>query len=92
MASKEELKETIYNSLKAGKAVLGYKKSLEYIKNESPKLVIVANNVPESRLSELKHNVKISSVKMEVFDGDSKELGLICGKPFPILVLVIKNK
>jgi len=90
-ASKEELKEMIHKALKSGDAILGYNKSLEFMKNGSPKLAVVANNAPDDRMKELAHNAKVASIKMEVFDGDSKELGVVCGKPFPILVLVIKK-
>ena len=31
-----------------------------------------------------------SDSKLEIFEGTSRELGIMCGKPFPISVVVIK--
>jgi len=92
MRSDEELKKEIQDAVKEGTAVLGYRESIESIKNDSPKGVVIANNVPDDKLDEINHNTRLSAIEVDVFDGDSKELGLTCGKPFPVLVLVIKNE
>ena len=91
MESNEELKKEIQDAVKDGTAVLGYRESIESIKNDTPRNVVIANNVPEDKLDEINHNTRLASIEVDVFDGDSKELGLICGKPFPVLVLVIKK-
>lgn len=39
---------------------------------------------------EMEHNARISRVKVEEFEGSSKELGVLCGKPYPVCVLVVK--
>ena len=36
-------------------------------------------------------NAKVAEVKVETFDGTSTQLGIICGKSFPISTLVIKS-
>ncbi len=91
MTTKEELKKAIQDAIKSNNIVIGYRESLELIKNGTPRLVVVSNNAPEDKLEEIRHNLKLSSIELGTFDGDSKELGLICGKPFPVLVLVIKK-
>jgi large subunit ribosomal protein L30e len=91
MATKEELREAAQDAVKAGTAVLGYKESLQLIRTGSSKMAVVANNAPEPRMAELAHDAKVSGVRLEVFDGDSRELGLICGRPFPVLVLAIRK-
>lgn len=83
--------EGIQSTLKAGKVVIGYKKSLEFIKTDSPKLIVMANNIPKKEHKEVEHNAKLSGAKIEIFGGSSKELGVICGRPFPIMLLVIKK-
>lgn len=85
------LVEEIQSALKAGKVIIGYKDSLEFIKGNSPKLIVMAKNTPEKEQREIKHNTKLSGTKLEIFEGNSKELGVICGKPFPIMLLVIKR-
>jgi len=85
------LTEDIQSALKEGKVTIGYKKSLEFIKNDSPKFVVMAENIPARHRREIEHNAKLSGTKTEIFEGSSKELGVICGRPFPIMVLVIKK-
>jgi large subunit ribosomal protein L30e len=91
MATKDELREAVHAAVKEGKAVLGYNESLELVRNGTPSMAVVANNAPEARMAELSHDAKLSGVRLETFDGDSRELGLICGKPFPVLLLAIRE-
>jgi large subunit ribosomal protein L30e len=85
------LTETIQTALKSGKAVVGYKKSIKFIKSNAPKVIVIAENSPEAVRKEIEHNAKIAGVKVEIFEGSSKELGIVCGKPFPVTTLVIKG-
>ena len=83
--------DEIQSALKEGKVIIGYKKSLEFIKNDSPKIIVMSQNIPDKERREIEHNTKIADKKIEIFEGSSKELGVICGKPFPIMLLVIKK-
>ena len=81
----------IQSALKEGRAIIGYKKSLEFIKNDSPKMIVMSQNMPEKERAEVEYNAKLSAQKIQIFEGSSKELGVICGKPFPVMLLVIKK-
>lgn len=83
------LTEDIQSAVKSNKAILGYEKSLEYLRTNKPSLVVIANNIQEDRKEELEHDVRVSDARIEIFEGSSKELGIICGKPFPVSTLVI---
>ena len=85
------LQETIQEALKTSRAVLGYKDSVKFIKVNTPKVIVISNNLPESLRKEIEHEAKVSNIKLEVFEGNSKELGTFCGKPFPVSTLVIKG-
>ncbi|MHA1743115.1 MAG: 50S ribosomal protein L30e [Candidatus Heimdallarchaeota archaeon] len=85
------LVETIQTALKTGKVIIGYRESIKFIKTNTPKLIVVAENSPAGMRKEIEHNAKVAGVKVEVFNGSSKELGVICGKPFPVTTLVIKG-
>jgi len=85
------LAETIQAALKTGNIVLGYKESIKFIKLNTPKLIVIAKNIPETMRKEIEHNAKVGKMQMETFDGNSKELGIACGKPFPVTALVIKG-
>ncbi|MEM5766411.1 MAG: 50S ribosomal protein L30e [Candidatus Aenigmatarchaeota archaeon] len=84
------LEEEILDANKAGNVILGYKQSKKFIKLNKAKLVVIANNLPEKMKKEIEYNTKIAGIKMEIFSKGSKELGVLCGKPYPVGVLVIK--
>ena len=84
------LTNDIQSAIKSNKVIIGYNESTNYIKTNTPKLIIVANNLPISIRKELEHNAKISKTNFEVFDGTSRELGVVCGKPFPVTTIIIK--
>ena len=84
------LEEEILNANKSGNIILGYRKCRKFIKLNKAKLLVIANNIPEKMKKEIEHNAKIAGIKTEVFGKGSKELGVLCGKPYPVSVLVIK--
>ncbi len=86
-----ELTEKIQSAIKSKKIIIGYKESIKFIKTNSPKLIIVAMNTPEKMKKEIEYNAKISGIELQVFEESSKELGIECGKPFPVTTLVIKR-
>ncbi|MBI2084255.1 MAG: 50S ribosomal protein L30e [Candidatus Aenigmarchaeota archaeon] len=85
------LTEEVQEAIKSNKAIIGYNETITYIKTNKPRLIVVSNNLSSNVRKELEHNTKISKVKLETFDGTSRELGVICGKPFPVSALVIKG-
>lgn len=85
------LEEEIKKAIKKKNVIIGFKKSLKYMKINKPKLVVIAKNIQEDRKKEIEYLAKIGKFKVKIFDGTSKELGIVCGKPFPISTLVIKK-
>ena len=81
----------VRNALKKGSAILGFKESLKFLKLNKAKLVIIAENIPERMKGDIEHLCKLSKTKIKIFEGTSKELGVICGKPYPISTIVIKG-
>jgi len=82
--------EEIRSALTKGDVIIGYRKSIKYLKSKTPKLVVIANNIPEDMKKEIQDILSVSGTKLETFERDSVSLGVLCGKPFPISVLVIK--
>jgi large subunit ribosomal protein L30e len=82
---------TIQEAIKSKKIVIGYRNTVRFIKLNSPKLIVVAENIPRKMKEEIEHNSKVSNIKIETFSGTSKELGVVCGKQFPISALAIKG-
>jgi large subunit ribosomal protein L30e len=78
-------------ALKEGKLVIGYRQSIKCLKSGSPRHVIIASGIPDPMSREIRHNARLAGVKVEVFRGTSRDLGMACGKPFPIAVLTIRE-
>jgi len=87
-----ELTKIIKNAIKENRVVLGYDRTIKEIKTKKPKLVIYANNIPKDKLKNIIYNTKIAKIDVEKYPDDNVNLGLVCGKPFPVSVLVIKRE
>lgn len=85
------VQETIQAAIKSKNVVIGYRDSVKFIKVNAPKLIVISNNLPQGLRKEIEQNAKVSNMKVEIFNGDSKQLGIFCGKPFPVSTLVIKG-
>jgi large subunit ribosomal protein L30e len=81
------IEEMIKKAIRENKAIIGYKECLKYIRNNVPEIVIIAKNTPE-KIKKLFLN---NNVKVEVFEGSSKDLGTMCGRPHPITTIAIKG-
>jgi len=81
-----KLKEAIVDNT----VVIGTKETIKYLKLKELKLIIIANNVQDDVRNDIEKYSNISETKIEEFDGTAKELGIMCGKPFPIAVLSLK--
>ena len=86
-----DIEKTIKEKLKEGKVVIGFKSVIKILKKEKPKMIVLANNIPEENKNVIIHNTQISNVEIKEYKSDSMNLGLVCGKPFPISVLAIKK-
>ena len=84
------LTEDIQAGIKSKNVVIGYNESIQYMRVETPKIIIIANNLPSNMKQEIEHNAKIGKTKLEIFGGTSRELGVVCGKPFPVTTIIIK--
>ena len=81
--SVDQIKEAVSNK----NAIIDTKETIKYLRLGNVKLVIVANNCPEDIKSDIEKYAKLAQVEVETFDGTGKQLGIFCGKPFPINTL-----
>jgi large subunit ribosomal protein L30e len=82
-----KVEEIVKKALKENRIIFGYRESLKYIRNNAPEVVIIAKNAPEK----IRKVILNSNVKFIIFEGSSKELGTICGRPHPITTIVIRG-
>ena len=77
--------------MKSGKYVLGYKQTLKTLRNGKSKLVIIANNTPPLRKSEIEYYAMLAKTGVHHYAGNNNELGTSCGKYFRVCTLSITD-
>ena len=79
------LKETIKN----GDVKIGTKETKSTIKNDSAKLIVIANNCPN--INEISELAKEKKVPVYKYSSNSINLGYVCGKAYAVSVFAVIN-
>ncbi|KAF2347309.1 60S ribosomal protein L30 [Hyalella azteca] len=77
--------------MKSGKYRLGYQQSLKVVRSGKAKLVIIAENTPALRKSEIEYYAMLAKTGVHHYNGTNVELGTACGKYFSVGTLVITD-
>ena len=97
MATKQQKKamESINSRLslvmKSGKYSLGYKQTLKSLRQSKAKLVIIANNCPPLRKSEVEYYAMLAKAGVHHYSGNNIDLGTACGKYFRVCIMSITD-
>ncbi|KAG6384419.1 hypothetical protein SASPL_155763 [Salvia splendens] len=85
--------ESINNRLalvmKSGKYTLGYKTVLKTLRNSKGKLILISNNCPPLRKSEIEYYAMLAKIGVHHYNGNNVDLGTACGKYFRVSCLSI---
>ncbi|XP_012369626.1 60S ribosomal protein L30-like [Octodon degus] len=87
--SLESINSRLQLVMKSGKYVLGYKQTPKMIRQGKAKLVILANNCPALRKSEIEHWAMLAKTGVHHHSGNNTELGTACGKYYRVCTLAI---
>eukprot|EP00386_Alphamonas_edax_P014539 GDKI01044627.1.p2 GENE.GDKI01044627.1~~GDKI01044627.1.p2 ORF type:complete len:121 (-),score=45.06 GDKI01044627.1:136-468(-) len=77
--------------MKSGKYCLGYRSTLKAIRLGKAKLVLIADNCPALRKSEIEYYAMLGKTGVHHFSGNNNELGTACGKFFRVGCLAITD-
>jgi len=77
--------------MKSGKYVLGYRQTLKTLRQGKAKLIIIANNTPPLRKSEIEYYAMLAKTGVHHYTGNNIELGTSCGKYFRVTTLSITD-
>merc|ERR1712118_341792 len=77
--------------LKSGHTRLGYNSTLKSLRKGESKLILIANNCPPGRKSELEYLAMLSKISVHDYAGTNVDLGTICGKRFRVCSIAITN-
>ncbi len=78
-------------AVETGVVTLGSEKSIQALKLGKGKLAIIAANSPEDIIEDVSYYAQLSDIPVYNYGGSSVELGSVCGKPFTVATLVIKD-
>jgi large subunit ribosomal protein L30e len=84
-----DLNREIRQAMTSGRVILGSDKSLKSLKLGQAKLVILSLNCDKNDREDAERYAKLAGVPIHNYPGDSRELGLVCGKPFLISVMTV---
>jgi large subunit ribosomal protein L30e len=86
-----DVDKAIATTAKTGKVQFGAKSALKSAKTKKVKLIIVASNCPQKTRECIEFYCKLSNIPVSVYKGSSVDLGAVCGKPFEVSALSIKE-
>jgi len=82
-----EVDKILKDTIKNGDVKIGTKEAKSAIKKDSTKLIVIANNCPNS--SEISELAKKKKVPVYNYNSNSINLGYICGKAFAVSVFAV---
>ena len=86
-----DVDKAIATTAKTGKILFGASSALKSAKARKAKLIIVASNCPQGILEDIKYYCRLSKVPVSIYKGSSLDLGAVCGKPFEVSALTVKE-
>lgn len=87
----ESINSKIQLVMKSGKTSLGYKTTIKSLRAGKAKMVIIANNTPVLRKSEVEYYALLAKCAVHHYSGNNTELGTACGKFYRVSMVAITN-
>ena len=86
-----DVNKAITTTAKTGKIQIGASIALKSAKAKKAKLILLSSNCPKRIRENIEYYCRLSEVPVSVFKGDSSYLGALCGKPFEVSALTIRE-
>jgi len=86
-----DVDKAIATTVKTGKVLFGVNNAVKSIKLGRAKLIVVASNCPQSLMEDIKYHARFSDVQVIIYKGTSIDLGAVCGKPFMVSALTVRE-
>ncbi len=86
-----DVNKAITTTAKTGKFQLGARSALKSAKVKKAKLILLASNCPQKIRADIEYYCRLSEVPVSILKSDSSDLGALCGKPFEVSALTIKE-
>ncbi len=86
-----DINKAIATAVKTGKVTFGAVSALQNAKTGKAKMIVIASNCPQEMHENIEKSCKLSSVPFLVFKGSVLDLASVCGKPFMVSALSIRE-
>ena len=86
-----DLNRALATAVKTGKVSFGTNTSMNSAIAGKARLIIVASNCPNKTREKLERYCKMSEIPLIRFSQSALDLGRVCGKPFSISALSIRD-
>jgi large subunit ribosomal protein L30e len=86
-----DINKAIATTVKTGKVLFGTNNAIKNAKVGKAKLIVVAANCPQETREDIEYYCRLSSVPIAIYNGTSIDLGAVCGKPFMVSALTIRE-
>eukprot|EP01100_Stratorugosa_tubuloviscum_P011962 TRINITY_DN546_c1_g1_i1.p1 TRINITY_DN546_c1_g1~~TRINITY_DN546_c1_g1_i1.p1 ORF type:complete len:109 (-),score=55.64 TRINITY_DN546_c1_g1_i1:169-495(-) len=87
--AQENINSRLTLVMKSGKATLGHKSTLKALRQSKAKLLILSNNCPPLRKSELEYYAMLAGAGIHHYSGNNIDLGTACGKYYRTSVVSV---
>ena len=77
--------------VKSGKFKIGYRNTIKTLRQGESKLILIANNCPAIRKTELEYYAMLAKSDVHNFEGNNVELGTALGRLFGVSAMVITD-
>mmetsp|Transcript_100757 Transcript_100757/g.140009 ORF Transcript_100757/g.140009 Transcript_100757/m.140009 type:complete len:112 (+) Transcript_100757:27-362(+) len=85
----ENINQRLQLVTKSGKYELGYKSCLKTLRQGKAKLVLISNNCPPLRKSEIEYYAMLGKTAVHHYSGNNTDLATACGKHFRASVMSV---
>lgn len=86
-----DVDKAIATTVKTGKVQFGANKAVESAKLGRAKLIVLASNCSRRIVEDIMYFSRFSNVPVVIYKGTSIDLGAVCGKPFVVSALTVRE-
>jgi len=86
-----DVDKAIATTVKTGKVQFGTNKAVESARLGRAKLIVLASNCPRNIVEDITHYGRLSSVPVVIYKGTIIDLGAVCGRPFAVSALTVRE-
>ncbi|MGB9740829.1 MAG: 50S ribosomal protein L30e [Candidatus Bathyarchaeia archaeon] len=86
-----DIDKAIATAVKTGKVTFGANAAIYNAKTGRTRMIILASNCPKNIREDIEYYCKLSKVPLIIYKGSSLDLAAVCGKPYVVSALSIRE-